>query len=82
MNEATQLDTTRLPVVYLPSALPNKSQCQGQGRTEGQMINLENHLPTPALQFLRSEGMQKKSLLFLGTWALQPELQPWGKCTG
>lgn len=39
MNKATQLDAKRLPVIFPPSALPNKSQCWGQRMAGGHLEN-------------------------------------------
>lgn len=70
INAATQLDAKRLPVISSSSPFPNKIQCQGQGRTGGEMINLENHLPTPALRFHRSARMKVKTPLCLLAFGL------------
>ena len=83
MNQATQLDAKRLSVISTPSAFPKQTQCQGQGKAGGQMINLENHLPNPSSQVPQTwRDESGHSSLFLSTQALQPELQLQGKCSG
>ena len=83
MNQATQLDAKRLSVISTPSVFPNKTQCQGQRKAGGQMINLENHLSNPSSQGPQTwRDESGHSPLFLSTWDLQPELQLQGKCSG
>lgn len=77
MNEATQSDANRLSVISLTSVLPNKTQCQGQGKAGGQTINLENHLPMLALHFHHSidlEGCKQREPFVSWHLALLPEL--------
>lgn len=70
MNEATKLDVKRLPVISLSLLFKQKSM-PGTREAGGQMINLEKHLPTPAVRFHRSKVDKcGESPLFLGTWAL------------